>query len=84
MDERPLSELKLRAVFVLRLSEPARSEFVKIAKTKSPSAGFDLALIAAQVHGIAGMESIAVAKATRWLAMIRRDHGGQVFEQVVA
>lgn len=84
MKDRPLSELKLRAVFVLRLTDSARTEFVQIARTKSPSAAFDLAQVAAQVHGIAGMEAIAVAKATRWLAMIRRDHGDQVYEQVVA
>ena len=84
MSDRPLSELRLRAIFVLRFSDEVRKEFVDIARMKSPSAAFDLALIAAQVHGIAGMEAVAVAKATRWLAMIRRDHGEQVFEQVVA
>jgi len=84
MNDRPLSELRLRAIFVFRLPDEVRKEFIGIARTKSPSAGFDLALIAAQVHSIADMEAIAVAKATRWLAMIRRDHGDQVFEQVVA
>lgn len=84
MDERPLSELKLRAIFVLRLAESARAEFVEIARTKSPSASYTLVLIAARVHGIEGMEVIAVAKATRWLAMIRRDHGEETFNQVVA
>jgi len=84
MSDRSLSELKLRAIFVLRLSDDVRKEFIGIARMKSPSAGFDLALIAAQMHGIVGMEAIAVAKATRWLAMIRRDHGDQVFEQVIA
>lgn len=84
MNDRSLSELKLRAVFVLRLADQVRKEFIHIAREKSPSAGFNLALIAARVHGIDGMESIAVAKATRWLAMIRRDHGSEIFEQVVA
>ena len=83
MNERPLSELKLRAVFVFRLPDEVRREFIGIARTKSPSAAFDLALIAARVHGIANLESIAVAKATRWLAMIRRDHGEEVLNQVV-
>lgn len=84
MGDRPLSELRLRVVFVLRLSSEIRKEFIKIARMKSPSAAFDLALIAARAHGIAGMEVIAIAKSTRWLAMIRRDHGEQMFEQVVA
>ena len=84
MNDRTLSELKLRAVFVLRLSDEVRKEFVGIARAKSPSAAFDLARVATLTHGIDSMESIAVAKATRWLAMIRRDHGDQVFEQVVA
>lgn len=84
MNDRPLSELRLRAIFVFRLPDEVRKEFVGIARTKSPSAAFDLARIAALTHGIEGMEAIAVAKATRWLAMIRRDHGDQVFEQVVA
>ena len=83
MNERPLSELKLRAIFVFRLPDEVRREFIGIARTKSPSAAFDLALIAARVHGIANLESIAVAKATRWLAMIRRDHGEEVLNQVV-
>ena len=83
-NDRPLSELKLRAVFVLRLSAEIREDFVGISRTKSPSAAFDLATIAARVHGMDSMETIAVAKATRWLAMIRRDHGDKVFEQVVA
>lgn len=83
-NDRPFSELKLRAVFVLQLPDEVRKEFIGIARTKSPSAAFNLALIAARVHGIEGMEAIAVAKATRWLAMIRRDHGDEMFEQVVA
>lgn len=82
--DRSFKELRFRAVFVLRLSDEVRKEFIGIAREKSPSAAFDLALIAAQVRGITGLEAIAVAKATRWLAMIRRDHGVQVFEQVVA
>ncbi len=84
MNDRPLSELKFRAVFVLRLSDEVRKDFIEIARTKSPSAAFNLALIAARGHDIANLESIAVAKATRWLAMIRRDHGEETLNQVVA
>ncbi|MEI6238151.1 MAG: hypothetical protein WCP15_01280 [bacterium] len=47
MSDRSLGELKLRAIFVLRLSDDVRKEFIGIARMKSPSAGFDLALIAA-------------------------------------
>lgn len=84
MDNRPLYELKIRATFVLRLPEPVRAEFVEIARAKSPSASFDLAQFAARARGIVSTEVIAIAKATRWLSVIRCDHGDQVFEQIVA
>ena len=52
---------------------------MRIASEKSPSAAFSLASRAAQLHGHAGMDTLALAKATRWLAVIRRDYGEKAF-----
>ena len=78
---RLLGELEVRAVFVLQLPDDLRKEFVEIAATKSPSAAFDLATQLATLHGV---NSLAAAKATRWLAVVRRDHGQQTFDQITA
>lgn len=78
---RPLGELEVRAMFVLQLPDELREKFVEIAATKSPSAAFDLASRLAAINGV---DSLATAKATRWLAVVRRDHGQKVFDQIVA
>jgi hypothetical protein len=78
---RPIGELEVRAMFVLQLPDNLRKEFVEIAATKSPSAAFDLATQLATLHGV---NSLAAAKATRWLAVVRRDHGQKVFDQITA
>lgn len=82
---RTLEELKLRASALLdsRVSQELRDKCVEIARTKSPSAAFDLAARAAFQAGLGQMEALGVAKATRWLAVVRRDHGDQVFEDAV-
>lgn len=79
---RPLAELQLRAGVLAKMSETLRLECVGIAREKLPSSAFDLASIAARKHRVDGMEVIGVAKATRWLAVIRRDHGEDIFNQV--
>jgi hypothetical protein len=66
------------------VSEELRNQCLAIARNKSPSASINLARLAAEQHGVSGMEAIAAAKATRWLAVIRRDHGEQVFNEAVA
>ena len=80
---RPLVELQLRAGVLAKVQGELRRECVDIARNKSPSSAFDLASIAARKYGIDGMEALGVAKATRWLAVIRRDHGDQEFNRTV-
>ena len=67
---RSLEELKAR-------SQPARGhpELVKIAAGSSPTTSFNLAL--------AKTGDLGLAKATRWLATIRRDYGEKQFREVV-
>ena len=81
---RPLHELELRAGILSGVSEELREQCLLIARDKSPSASINLARLATQQHGVSGMDAIAVAKATRWLAVIRRDHGEEVFKEAVA
>lgn len=76
---RLLGELEVRAVFVLQLPDDLRKEFVEIAATKSPSAAFDLASRLAAINGV---DSLAAAKAARWLAVIRRDYGQAEFDRI--
>lgn len=78
---RPLAELQLRAGVLARAPDALRKECIEIARQKSPSAAFDHASLAALRHGMGGMEQLGVAKATRWLAVIRRDHGDDIFEE---
>jgi len=77
---RPLGELRVRANYVLQLPRKLREEFIEIAATKSPSAAFDLATRTAIIYDVL---PLAAAKATRWLAVIRRDYGQEEFDRVV-
>ena len=81
---RPLSELEARAFPVLRLSPELRQKFVEIARTKSPSAAFGLAEATARLHGFSPIEALGIAKATRWLAVVRRDYGQAEFDRITA
>jgi hypothetical protein len=81
---RPLHELELRAGVLKSVSDALREQCITIARDTSPSASINLARLAATQQGVLGMDAIAVAKATRWLSVIRRDHGEQVFTEVVA
>lgn len=80
---RPLHELGLRAGVLKSVSEELRTQCLAIARDKSPSASINLACLTASQHDVMGMDAIAVAKATRWLSVIRRDHGEQVFNEAV-
>lgn len=66
---RTIEELKIRAFNALR-----HPELIEIAKTHSPSSAFDLTLQKVLLDGCDAMEATYIAKATRWLAVIRRDH----------
>ena len=81
---RPLSELEVRATLPLtRISQELREKCVEIARQKSPSAAFELASQAAFLSGLNQVEALGVAKATRWLAVVRRDYGMEEFEKMV-
>lgn len=82
---RSFQELLIRATPVLQLSDELRKEFVEIAATKSPSSAFDLALRLCRLrfNTIGAMQELGLAKATRWLAVVRRDHGQELFDQIV-
>lgn len=83
MKNRPLSELELRASIALtHASQEVRDQCIAIARERSPSAAFDLATRVAFIVGASQMEALGVAKATRWLAVIRRDHGIEKFNEV--
>lgn len=80
---RPLSEIEMRACLGLaRASQRLRDECIDIARTRSPSASFGRARRAAMLAGLDQMTALGIAKSTRWLAVIRRDHGDEKFEDV--
>ena len=80
---RPLSELVLRASVLARVSSELRASCIEIARECAPSSAFDLARQAASIAGLGQLEALGVAKATRWLAMIRRDYGLGSFQEAV-
>ena len=67
---RSLEELKVRSA--LARDNP---ELVRIAAGSSPTAAFQLAL--------AKTRDYELAKSCRWLAVIRRDYGEEVFKEWV-
>ena len=80
---RSLEELRLRVTPLARLSPELRDQCIELARTKSPSAVFNLAQRAAVLAGLGQIGALGVARATRWLAVIRRDYGQEAFEDVV-
>lgn len=80
---RPLHELQLRAGVLAQVQGGLREECISIARDKSPSSAFNLASIAARKRSVDGIQTLGVAKATRWLAVIRRDHGEDIFNEAV-
>ena len=78
MSNRPLSELEMRAAMPLlhkSVSADLLRQCVQIARTELPSSASKEAQRAARFVGFDEMSQRAIAKATRWLAVIRRDHG---------
>jgi hypothetical protein len=82
--KRPLDELEIRVMPLSRIPQELREKCVEIARAKSPSAAFDLGYQAAFLAGLNQLEALGVAKATRWLSVIRRDYGQEKFEEVVS
>lgn len=78
---RSVNDLLVRASIVLSLNHELKGAFVEIARAKSPTAAFSLARATAKLRGFAPNEAIDVAKATRWLAMLRRDYGEEEFNR---
>jgi hypothetical protein len=81
---RPIDELQARALPVLRLEGELRKKLINIAAQKSPSAAFDLAGATARLHGFSSSEALGIAKATRWLTVVRRDYGQAEFDRITA
>lgn len=83
---RPIGELEVRVMPVLLLLEKdqeLKRKLIEFAKEKSPSAVFPLAQTLARLAGKSQFEALALAKATRWLAIILRDYGKAEFERIV-
>jgi hypothetical protein len=82
---RSLDELEVRVTLPLsRISQELRERCVEIARAKSPSAAFDRGYEVAILAGMSQNEALGIAKATRWLSVIRRDYGKEAFEKVVS
>lgn len=81
----PFDWKKEQAFVVLsQISQELREECIQIARTNSPTSAKKAATAACQLAGIRNLlEMGAIEKATGRLAMIRRDHGEEVFEEVV-
>ena len=80
---RSLEEMRVRATLLAQLPPELRDQCTELARKKSPSAIFNLAQRVAMLAGLGQMNSLAVAKASRWLAVIRRDYGEEAFEETV-
>ena len=80
---RPLSELKFRVSIISKFPDDLKKDCIEIAKEKKPSSAFDLAFRLAVSKGWNEISGRGIAKATRWLAVIRREHGEEIFQQVV-
>jgi len=90
MEQRELPWLKNKWRLFLKLLEEgvSRQNFNEIKKTlveiaaiESPSSAIDRAREAAILLDI---PTESAGKATRWLAMIRRDYGQEAFDQIIA
>lgn len=66
---------------LLYISRELQEELVEIARESSPTAARRLAYYHAwAVFGLDREEAASLAKATRWLAVIRRDYGDEAFD----
>lgn len=81
---RELQELERRASAILQLSDYGlREQFVQIASEETPTQSYEKAFDLATEHFDARMAR-EFAKSCRYLAMIRRDHGQDTFNEVVS
>ncbi len=81
--ERSLDELEARANLVFSLGGELRRKIINLARERSPSATFGLAEAVLVNSGYVAREAEELAKAARWLAVIKRDYP-ESFESVVA
>ena len=84
MGVRDLSELEVRVASVLALGGELRKKIINIAATRSPAAVYGLAEAILRTHGFVSREAESIAKACRWLAIIRRDYGQAEFDRITA
>lgn len=76
-------ELERKAASVLELSDDnMRKQFIDIAKSETPTQAFEKAFDLANEHFNARMAR-DFAKATRYLAIIMRDYGSDIFNATV-
>ncbi len=81
---RELQDLERRASAILQLSDKELCEqFVQIAGNETPTQAYEKAFDLADKHFGARLAS-EYAKATRFLAMIRRDYGDEQFKEMVS
>ena len=78
---RPLPELCRRARPLAQLDSGLREACIRIAERYSPSACLGQVKRLPQLSGWSQIQRLGVTKATRWLAVIRRDHGQQAFSE---
>jgi hypothetical protein len=81
-EPRSLNELVARSSAVLTMEGELRKKLIEIARTKSPTAAYDISFLMARNMGRVGRELAAIAKSTRWLAIIKKNFPDD-FERVV-
>lgn len=84
-EKRPLDWLRVRVRPVLDLEEghQLKVKLIRIAQRYSPTTAAGLAKEEAINRKFTGAEAEALEKATRWLAVIRRDYGQNEFYQTL-
>lgn len=82
--KRSLSELQARALKGFEKVGGNNLEYlIDIASNRSPSAVYGLSAMRLTNCGYTTAEADEIAKAVRWLAMIRRDHGEEAFQETL-
>lgn len=82
--KRPLSELEARVAGLKRIGGALLLSVVDIAVNRLPSAVYPLVFGKLLNCGFVRDEADMVAKAARWLSVIRRDYDEEAFKKVVA
>lgn len=80
---RPLHWLKREIEPLKSLCEDLRRDLLKIAEKESPTTTAQEAFHLATDAKLSDREVNDVVTATRWLAIIRRDHGEEAFKEAV-